>query len=190
MQLPLWVMRGRGLTLMQAWFIKFCTGSCLLCNLFIRLLANGKVWCSQMATWQNVALSGYLLCIIALVVPDPILALFWGWPTKDLLLCLSLSQLQDHPQRGNTLSPVVTPSCHMSAQMSSQTLCTPPVSGGCVCLFAPLVCHTTIPTFPQSWCGDTVFNQGGTILRTCSSGVCEFSSILTLHTWRQNQISR
>lgn len=54
----------------------------------------------------------------------------------------------------------------------------------CVSL-VPLVCPTTTPTFPQTWCWDTQFPvRGGTTLHSCSYGVCEFSSILTLHTWR------
>ena len=108
------------------------------------------------------ALSWHLLGFIPLVAPDPILALlFWGWPTKGLLVVYLFIPGAGPSAKGkHAFSPSYC-SCHRWGPKDlADPFCTPQVSLADVCVSCPLSMSTATPISPQSWCWDTVSSEG------------------------------
>ena len=82
-------------------------------------------------------------------------------PQRTWWLCLSLSQLWDHPQRGNTLSPSYC-SCHKwGPKALADPFCTPQASLVDVCVSCSPSSSHYHPYFPtESVLRPPVFNEG------------------------------
>ena len=114
----------------------------------------------QMATWTECGLIWASTLLHSAGGPWPHSSLsVLRMAHKGPVGCVSLCPSCRTTRKGETHFIPVTVHATHGAQRSSQTPSALHRCLWCMCVsLAPLVCHTTIPAFPQSWCGDTQFS--------------------------------